>query len=183
MLLSCPGQLSSLSRGLSVFFFLFLPHSPHSLPSLGLDDLLDVSLLPIFLRLIRIERCKMDRGPWLTSPMALFMVWSILTFIVRSWAKLRTKNWAWDDWVITAALVGRPPLDNAQENTPKEKKNSNTLILIGGCVGSRYYHILRHSAWLRAPSVRSITIGNQPCGQSKWTNSITTPSGKKKSWY
>lgn len=46
-----------------------------------------------------------NRGPWLSTAMALFLAWSIMMMVVRAWAKLRTKQWALDDYVLTGALV------------------------------------------------------------------------------
>ncbi|KAJ6789507.1 hypothetical protein PWT90_07167 [Aphanocladium album] len=46
-----------------------------------------------------------DHGSWLTVPTGMFMAWSSLTFFVRSWAKLRTKTWGLDDWLLTSALL------------------------------------------------------------------------------
>ena len=46
-----------------------------------------------------------NRGPWLSSAMALFLVWTALMYVVRVWAKLRTKSWGPDDWTISGSFV------------------------------------------------------------------------------
>ncbi|KAJ3475942.1 hypothetical protein NLG97_g9291 [Lecanicillium saksenae] len=46
-----------------------------------------------------------NHGSWLTVPTGMFMAWSSLTFFVRTWAKLRTKTWGLDDWLLTSALL------------------------------------------------------------------------------
>lgn len=47
-----------------------------------------------------------DHGSWLSTAIAMFLPWSTLTFGVRAWAKIRTKNWGQDDYCISFALVG-----------------------------------------------------------------------------
>jgi hypothetical protein len=37
--------------------------------------------------------------------MALVLVWAALMYLVRVWAKLKTKSWGWDDWTISGAFV------------------------------------------------------------------------------
>jgi hypothetical protein len=59
-----------------------------------------------------------NRGPWLSSAMALFLAWTTLMFLVRIWAKLRNKSWGLDDWTISAAFVSfvTAPKDRLTDN-------------------------------------------------------------------
>lgn len=44
-------------------------------------------------------------GAWLASAMGIFFGWAVLAWIVRVWAKVRTKSWALDDYAISGAVV------------------------------------------------------------------------------
>ncbi|QLI69581.1 uncharacterized protein G6M90_00g061930 [Metarhizium brunneum] len=46
-----------------------------------------------------------NHGAWLITAMAIFLPWSTLTFCVRAWAKLASKDWGRDDYCISYALA------------------------------------------------------------------------------
>ncbi|KAJ4145326.1 hypothetical protein LMH87_004181 [Akanthomyces muscarius] len=46
-----------------------------------------------------------NRASWLTAPMGMFLAWSASTFLIRAWAKLRTKTWGLDDYCLSLSLA------------------------------------------------------------------------------
>lgn len=46
-----------------------------------------------------------DRASWLNAPMGMFLAWSTSAFLVRAWAKYRSKTWGPDDYCLTLSLV------------------------------------------------------------------------------
>ncbi|KAJ6786768.1 hypothetical protein PWT90_10742 [Aphanocladium album] len=46
-----------------------------------------------------------NRASWLTAPMGMFLAWSASTFLIRAWAKLRTKTWGLDDYFLSLSLL------------------------------------------------------------------------------
>jgi hypothetical protein len=52
-------------------------------------------------------QCNMadDRGQWLMVLTGMFFAWSSLIFLVRVWAKIRTKTWSIDDYCLSTAVV------------------------------------------------------------------------------
>ncbi|XWW96336.1 hypothetical protein V2A60_004309 [Cordyceps javanica] len=45
------------------------------------------------------------QGAWLASAMGIFFGWAFLAWLVRVWAKLRTKAWGLDDYAISGSLL------------------------------------------------------------------------------
>ncbi|KAJ3491280.1 hypothetical protein NLG97_g5626 [Lecanicillium saksenae] len=46
-----------------------------------------------------------NRASLLTAPMGMFLAWSASVFLIRVWAKLRTKTWGLDDYCLSLALI------------------------------------------------------------------------------
>ncbi|OAA47141.1 hypothetical protein NOR_02777 [Metarhizium rileyi] len=46
-----------------------------------------------------------NHASWLITAMAVFLPWSLLTFCVRVWAKLASKNWGRDDYYVSFAMA------------------------------------------------------------------------------
>jgi hypothetical protein len=78
-----------------------------------------------------------NRGPWLSSAMALFLVWTGLMYLVRVWAKLRTKSWGLDDWTITGAFVSVFPAEEVDLLTmlSGRRGDARSRYLLGNSAG------------------------------------------------
>ncbi len=48
------------------------------------------------------------QGAWLASGMGIFFGWAFLAWLVRVWAKVRTKAWTLDDYAISGSVVCCP---------------------------------------------------------------------------
>lgn len=46
-----------------------------------------------------------DRGSWLACAAFIFFSWSFVGFVIRVWAKYKTKTWALDDYAFVSAFV------------------------------------------------------------------------------
>ncbi|KAM3563762.1 hypothetical protein MY1884_001126 [Beauveria asiatica] len=48
---------------------------------------------------------EQDRASWLKAPMGIFLAWSASAFLIRAWAKFRTKTWGLDDYFLSLSLL------------------------------------------------------------------------------
>ncbi|KAM3541476.1 hypothetical protein ARSEF1564_005584 [Beauveria bassiana] len=48
---------------------------------------------------------EQDRASWLKAPMGMFLAWSASAFLIRAWAKFRTKTWGLDDYFLSLSLA------------------------------------------------------------------------------
>ncbi|KAM3457333.1 hypothetical protein MY3296_001075 [Beauveria thailandica] len=48
---------------------------------------------------------EQDRASWLKAPMGMFLAWSASAFLIRAWAKFRTKTWGLDDYFLSLSLL------------------------------------------------------------------------------